>query len=108
MNTEYETPPLIKKWIPITLAILAFACAALFANTEADTTRQLTGGIFGIALGAALSFWGINEYTKGSIKGRRVIVYRDENSTIFYMLVAGKRFVPGIIMFFAGIWFMFK
>jgi len=94
-------------WIPFVLIGVAFISAAIFVNTDVELLRRYVAGVFGGALGGALLLWGSTELLDGKIQGRRVYVSRHNNPTIFFLLVGGKRFIPGAIMLLVGFWYAF-
>lgn len=93
--------------LPYILMAVAFACAVLFVNTEVEPVRRYAAGSFGMALGAALLLWGVDEYRAGQIRGTRIYVHRASHPAVFFLLLAGKRWFPGGIMLLAGFWYAF-
>jgi hypothetical protein len=85
---------------------VSFLSAWIFSITNVESTKAYSAGSFGLSLGSALCIWGIEEYREKRIRGTRVYVSSSESPILFATLLALKRFVPGIIMVFAGIWYL--
>jgi len=91
-------------WLPVALAIGAFASAFAFATVEQPAAERLAASVFCLALGTALLLWGLDERREGRIRGHRVHVHAGDNPRVFLLLLALKRFVPGAAMVLAGLW----
>lgn len=94
-------------WLPISLAVVAFVNAYLYSTYQDPNIKKYCPMLFGTCLGLALILWGTSELRAGKIKGKRAYVYREKSPLIFNLLLFGKRFIPGIIMLLAGIWYGF-
>ena len=92
-------------WLPVLLAIFAFANAALYALYQVQPVQRYSPFLFGFCLGLALILWGRKEQQTGKIKGKRVHVYKSDNPVLFNILLVAKRILPGAIMMLVGIWY---
>ncbi len=98
--------PKVPPWLPLGLALAAFACAALFAGTGSEEVRRFAGAFFTLALGAALGLWGVNELGQGGIRARSRRISRLHHPRLFWLLVLATRLVPGGLLSLAGVWLL--
>jgi hypothetical protein len=94
-------------WLPILLTVMAFGSAYLYSSYENALIQEYSPVVFALSLGLALVLWGVSELKSGKIRGKRRYIYQKDNPALFKIILSIKRFVPGIIMILAGIWYGF-
>ena len=87
---------------------IAVVAAWVFSNTGVEDMKRYAAGIFGVSLGSSLLLWGLEELRNGRIRGKRVQVHRDNSPVVFFLLIAGMRFFPGLAMLVGAIWYLFR
>lgn len=95
----------MRPWLPLALAVAAFASAAVFGSTESEAAGRAAGALFGVLLGAALLAWAGEEVGQGRIRARSRHVHRASHPRLFYMLLGLKRLLPGLVMVATGLWY---
>lgn len=91
--------------LPMMLAVAAFSSAWVYSETESATLKQAIPVLFGLCLGLALVLWGIADFRDGTIRGRNRTIRRQEYPRTFLAMALVKRFLPGVVMMLAGLWF---
>lgn len=95
------------RWFPWGLIGLAAVAAWVFAKAGAGIVQNYAAGVFGASLGGALLLWGVEELMAGRIRGKRVYVRRSESPFVFFALITGMRFFPGLAMLVGAFWYLF-
>ena len=108
MTQDSKAKSAAGSWVPFALMAVAAASAYAFSTTNSGSVQRYAGAAFGISLGGALLFWGVQELLSERIRGTRVYVNRRDSPIVFFSLLAGKRFVPGLAMLIGGISYFFR